>query len=250
MSQASRSAGDRLIDLPNATVLPGLADAHTHLTGNPQDVGPQGLSISTPRATLTGARNARLTLEAGFTTVRNVGAEGFSDVALRDAINAGDVPGPRMLVSGPALGITGGHCDEKLLPFEYHYTAEGVEGVQHKLREVIKYGADLIKICATGGVLSQGDNPQASAYTQEELKAIVADGASPETQSRGSCARSGPLGFAGGRGLHRARFLHRRCRHRRNEEGRHLSGAHAVSGRLVHGQRGASTCSGRTDWQG
>ena len=177
--QANRSSGDRFIDLPNATVLPGLTDAHTHLTGDPQDVGPQALSISIPRATLTGARNARLTLEAGFTTVRNVGAEGFSDVALRDAINAGDVPGPHMLVSGPALGITGGHCDENLLPFEYHYSAEGVadgvEGVQRKVREVIKYGADLIKICATGGVLSHGDNPQASAYTQEELKAIVTD---------------------------------------------------------------------------
>ena len=179
MAQANRSSGDRFIDLANATVLPGLTDAHTHLTGNPQDIGPQALSISIPRATLTGARNARLTLEAGFTAVRNVGAEGYGDVALREAINAGDVPGPRMLVSGPALGITGGHCDENQLPFEYHVTAEGVAdgvgGVQRKVREVIKYGADLIKICATGGVLSHGDNPQASAYTLEELRAIVAD---------------------------------------------------------------------------
>jgi imidazolonepropionase-like amidohydrolase len=178
-AQATRSSGDRLIDLPAATVLPGLTDAHTHLTGDPQDVGYQALGISLPRATLTGARNARLTLEAGFTTVRNVGAEGYSDVALRDAINAGDVPGPHMLVSGPPLGITGGHCDENLLPAEFHFSAEGVadgvEGVQHKVRETIKYGADLIKICATGGVLSHGDNPQASQYTLEEMKAIVAD---------------------------------------------------------------------------
>ena len=126
-TQASRSPGARLIDLGNATVLPGLTDAHTHMTSDPRDVGYEGLGISIPRSTLVGARNARLTLEAGFTTVRNVGADGYSDVALRDAINAGDVPGPHMLVSGPPLGITGGHCDENLLPFEYHDAAGGVE---------------------------------------------------------------------------------------------------------------------------
>lgn len=178
-SDAKAGAGDQVIELPNATVLPGLIDAHTHLTGDPRQIGYQALGISVPRATLTGARNARVTLDAGFTTVRNVGAEAYSDVALRDAINDGDIPGPRMLVSGPALGITGGHCDENMLPYEFHYTgegvADGVEGVQRKTREVIKYGADVIKICATGGVLSHGDNPQASQYTLEEMKAIVAD---------------------------------------------------------------------------
>jgi imidazolonepropionase-like amidohydrolase len=166
------------IELPDATILPGLIDAHTHLTMDPK-FGYDQLATSVPREALIGARNARLTLLAGFTTVRNVGARGFSDVALRDAINAGDVPGPRLLVSGPALSITGGHCDNNMLPFEYHATsggaADGVAEVQHKVRENIKYGADLIKVCATGGVLSLGDNPQHSQYTLEEMKAIVAD---------------------------------------------------------------------------
>jgi len=166
------------IDLPNATVLPGLIDAHTHLTMEPR-FGYDRLAISVPREALIGAKNARLTLLAGFTTARNVGARGFTDVALRDSINAGDVPGPRLLVSGPPLSITGGHCDNNMLPFEYHAVsdgaADGIAEVQHKVRENIKYGADLIKVCATGGVLSLGDNPQHSQYTLEEMKAIVAD---------------------------------------------------------------------------
>jgi imidazolonepropionase-like amidohydrolase len=177
-ADAKTSADAVRIELPNATVLPGLIDAHTHLTMN-SNFGYERLGISIPRETLIGAKNARLTLQAGFTTVRNVGASGFSDVALRDAINVGDVPGPRMLVSGPALSITGGHCDNNFLPSEYHSTgdgvADGIAAVQHKVRENIKYGADLIKVCATGGVLSKGDDPQASQYTLEEMKAIVAD---------------------------------------------------------------------------
>ena len=179
VSEVKPGPSDKVVDLSQATVLPGLIDAHTHLTMDPQDVGYESLGISIPREALIGAKNARITLLAGFTTVRNVGASGFTDVALRDAINAGDVPGPRMLVSGPLIGITGGHCDNNFLPYEYHATADGVAdgiaAVQHKVRENIKYGADLIKVCATGGVLSLGDNPQASQYTLEELKAIVAD---------------------------------------------------------------------------
>jgi imidazolonepropionase-like amidohydrolase len=178
-SGVKASPGDSSIDLSHGTVLPGLIDAHTHLTDDPQDVGYQSLGISVPRQALIGAKNARITLAAGFTTVRNVGADSFTDVALRDAINDGDVPGPRMLVSGPPLGITGGHCDNNLLAPEFHSSADGVAdgiaAVQHKVRENIKYGADLIKICATGGVLSLGDDPQASQYTPEEMRAVVAD---------------------------------------------------------------------------
>ena len=170
--------GVQVIELPNATLLPGLIDAHTHLTFDPS-FGYQELGVSIPKEALIGAKNARITLEAGFTTVRNVGARGYTDIALRDAINEGMVPGPRMLASGPPLSITGGHCDQNLLPYEFHATsdgaADGVEAVQHKVREIIKYGADVIKVCATGGVLSKGDDPQASQYTLEELKAIVAD---------------------------------------------------------------------------
>ncbi len=172
-------AADREIDLRGMTVLPGLIDVHTHLTMDTNFDPYHELSTSVAQSALIGAHNARLTLQAGFTSVRNVAAEGYADVDLRDAINANLIEGPHMQVSGPALGITGGHCDENLLPYQYHVqgsgVADGVEGVQHKVREVIKYGADLIKICATGGVLSKGDDPQASQYTLEELKAIVAD---------------------------------------------------------------------------
>ncbi len=171
--------GDREIDLRKATLLPGLIDVHTHLTMDTNFDPYHELSTSVAKSAIIGVRNAKVTLDAGFTTVRNVGADGFADVDLRDAINEGLVEGPHMQVSGPALGITGGHMDDNLLPFEYHVTADGVAdgipAVQHKVRENIKYGADLIKIGATGGVLSKGDDPQASQYTLEEMQAIVAD---------------------------------------------------------------------------
>jgi imidazolonepropionase-like amidohydrolase len=170
-------AGARNIDLSSLTVLPGLIDAHTHLTGSPQTLGPARLRLSYPRMALLGARNARVTLEAGFTTVRNLGAPGYSDIALRDAIRAGDVAGPRILASGPILSITGGHGDESYLAPQFAASnegvANGVEAVTAKVRENIKYGADVIKFVATGGVLSEGDNPELAEFSLEEMKAIV-----------------------------------------------------------------------------
>lgn len=171
--------GDRVVDLTAYTLMPGLIDVHTHLTGVTNFDPYFELSLTPAKEAIFGVENAKTTLEAGFTTVRNVGANDFTDVALRDEINAGHIPGPHMQVSGPPLGITGGHMDENLLPEQYHVVGEGVAdgipAVQHMVRQNIKYGADLIKIGASGGVLSKGDDPQASQYTLEEMQAIVAD---------------------------------------------------------------------------
>ena len=169
--------GATVIDLSHKTVLPGLIDTHTHVTGDPTMPPFHGYGISIPREALKGARFARETLLSGVTTIRNVGASGYADIALRDAINAGDVIGPRMLASGPAIGITGGHCDSNMLAPQYDERAEGVadgvDAVRAMVRKNIKYGADVIKYCGTGGVFSKGDTPGAQQYTPEEVAALV-----------------------------------------------------------------------------
>ncbi len=175
--EVSIPADATVIDLSQHTVLPGLIDMHDHLTSDHRTHGYGALGISVPRQALYGVLNARKTIDAGFTTVRNVGAGGYSDVALRDAINEGEIVGPRMRASGPSIGITGGHCDNNLLPAEYAEVAEGIAdgpwAVRAKVREVIKYGADVIKFCATGGVLSKGTSLGAQQFTLEEMQAIV-----------------------------------------------------------------------------
>ncbi len=171
--------GAEVIDLGDMTVLPGLIDMHVHLTGDPDAQGYKNLAASVPRNALFGAANAMRTLRAGFTSVRNVGAGGFADVALRDAINHGDVPGPRMRASGPSLGITGGHCDNNLLPPRFDSYSDGVADgpweIRKKIRDNIKFGADVIKFCATGGVLSKGTNVGVQQYSLEEMVALVTE---------------------------------------------------------------------------
>jgi imidazolonepropionase-like amidohydrolase len=169
--------GAEVIDLSGKTVLPGLIDTHTHVTSDPTTPPYHDYGVSVPRRALMGVRFARETLLAGVTTIRDVGAGGYTDVALRDAIAAGDVVGPRILASGPALGITGGHCDDNMLAPEYgergEGVADGVDGVRAMVRRNVKYGVDVIKYCGTGGVFSKGTRVGAQQYTAEEVAAIV-----------------------------------------------------------------------------
>jgi imidazolonepropionase-like amidohydrolase len=176
-------ANAKMIDLGDVTLMPGFIDAHTHLIG--RVLGDPAGDAAAVRdfesfAAILGVQHARSTLMAGFTTVRNVGASGrFDDMALRQAIDEGWTVGPRMMTAGHSLGIRGGHCDQNgFRPGMFDRgiedgIADGPEQIRAAVRYQIKYGADVIKTCATGGVLSEGDAVGATQYSFEELKAMV-----------------------------------------------------------------------------
>jgi len=175
--QSAAPEGLAVTDLGEATLLPGLIDAHTHLSSRVGIDRMARLKSPAARDAITGVNNVRATLEAGFTTCRDVGGGELVDISLRDAINAGEIAGPRMQVATWALSMTGGHGDDRNA-VDYHWcndlvsgVADGVDEVRKQVRFNVQQGADLIKILATGGVLSANDDPRHTTYTQDEMRA-------------------------------------------------------------------------------
>lgn len=177
VGKVGKIKGAEIIQLKGKTLLPGLMDMHVHLTGDPTKGFSARLTSSVPRQTVTAVAMAEKTLMAGFTTVRNLGASGYSVIAVRDGINRGEVKGPRIWAAGHSVGITGGHCDNNRMPPELGVksagAADGPWDVRSKVRQNIKYGANTIKICATGGVFSKGTKVGVQQMTLAEMKAAV-----------------------------------------------------------------------------
>jgi imidazolonepropionase-like amidohydrolase len=183
-ADVSIPADAQVLDLSKSTVLPGLIDCHTHLAARADRYDPIEHFKSTPfTAAFAAVVNAKKTLEAGFTTVRDLGSPPFLAVDLRTSIDEGLVVGPRIVASGPGISITGGHGDlnhfspetsVSLFPQEREFKfADGVDQVRHVVRAQIKYGVDVIKVMASGGVLSYGDSPGAPQFSLEELRVLV-----------------------------------------------------------------------------
>jgi imidazolonepropionase-like amidohydrolase len=170
-------AGTKHIDLPGETLVPGLIDMHVHLTSLAEIGGYQGLKYTDSFWQAVGVANAKKTLDAGFTTVRNVGSSDFEDVGLMQAIDGGWIEGPRIVPASYAIGATGGHCDDGGMPPSYDKKGpsviNGPAEAREKVRWLHKYGAEVIKICATGGVFSLGDSVGAQQLTLDEMKAIA-----------------------------------------------------------------------------
>jgi imidazolonepropionase-like amidohydrolase len=165
------------IDLGDMTIVPGLIDMHTHLDSDPTYGGYTGLQFTDRFWSMLAVGHAGKTLDAGFTTVRNVGSDAWNDVGLRQAIDEGKVRGPRIVSGGYSFGATGGHCDSTFFPPSFDskspYNADSPEEGRKRVREIRKYGAEVIKICATGGVFSHNTEPGQQQLTLAEMKAIA-----------------------------------------------------------------------------
>lgn len=169
--------GAKVIALPGKTILPGLIDMHVHLDSNPRYGGYSGLQFTDSFWTAQGVQNASDMLAAGFTTVRNVGSENYSDVGYKQAIDEGLMVGPRIVPAAHALSATGGHCDQTYLPPSLNAkgkaVGDGAPELRLRVREQRKYGAEVIKVCATGGVFSRNTEPGQQQLAEDELRAIA-----------------------------------------------------------------------------